>query len=169
MDKLWAPWRVKYVTKIAGKSKSGTFSRIFRDKKNDKKNYVFIRFRHAFAVLNIFPYNNGHVLVVPNRKVRDLEGLHRKEREDLLDLLEEVKSLLDEVLTPDGYNIGINLGRAAGAGIPDHLHIHVVPRWGGDVNFMPVTAHTKVISQSLDQLYLKLAHAYQKRHRRIRG
>lgn len=168
MDKLWAPWRIKYVSKKVKQPKGETFSQIFKDK-NDKKNYVFIRFEHSFAVLNIFPYNNGHILIVPNRKVKDLEFLRREEREDLFDLVEEAKSLLEEVLKPEGFNIGINLGKAAGAGIPGHLHIHIVPRWTGDVNFMPVIADTKVISQSLEELYKKLVHAYKKRHRRNRG
>ena len=167
MDKLWAPWRLSYVTKIKDKAKSSTFTRILREKK-DKKNYIFLRSKHSFAVLNIYPYSNGHVLIVPNRKVVDLSDLRREERENLMDVLEEVKDLLQEVLKPAGFNVGINLGRFAGAGIPEHLHVHLVPRWRGDVNFMPVTANTKVISQSLNDLYTKLTDAYKKRNRRKR-
>ena len=165
MDKLWAPWRVKYITKIGKNVRGSIFTRMLKEKK-DKKNFIFIRTKHSFSVLNIYPYNNGHVLIVPNRQVKDLSQLRREEREDLFDLLEETKSLLEEVLSPQGFNIGINLGRVAGAGIPAHLHIHLVPRWRGDVNFMPVTAGTKVISQSLKSLYDKLSHAYKKRHRK---
>lgn len=162
MDKLWAPWRVKYITKILKKQKGCLFCRIFKEKK-DRKNLILIRSAHAYAVLNIYPYNNGHLLIVSNRHVDDLSKLGKEEREDLFDLLETTKTLLDKVLTPAGYNIGINLGKAAGAGFPAHLHIHVVPRWQGDVNFMPVVAATKIISQSLNTLYQALHDAYQKR------
>ncbi len=96
------------------------------------------------------------MLIVPNRHVPDLSDLKREEREDLLDLLEATKALLDKRMHPDGYNIGINLGKAAGAGFPKHIHIHLVPRWKGDVNFMPITGHTKVVSQSLKALHEQL-------------
>src|SRR3990167_4835219 len=155
MDKLWAPWRVKYVTKLIGKTKGCTFCRILREKK-DKRNYVFVRTRHSFAVLNIYPYNNGHALIVPNLHVKDLAGMTNLELQDLMGLLVYSQKLLDKALKPAGYNIGINLGRVSGAGIPGHLHIHVVPRWRGDVNFMPVTGYTKVISMSLKILFEKL-------------
>jgi len=157
-DRLWAPWRVKYVTTIVKKDDSDLFVRIGRSRQ-DKKNYVFKRSRHSYSVLNIYPYNNGHTLIVPGRKVKDLAELKREERDDLFDLLNETKGLLDKVLHPEGYNIGINLSRVAGAGIPGHLHIHLVPRWKGDVNFMPVVGGTKVISQSLDALYERLVKA----------
>lgn len=155
MDKLWAPWRVKYVTKIIKRARGCVFCHILTEKK-DKKNFIVRRTKHAYSVLNIYPYNNGHILIVPNRHVYDLGDLNKGEREDLLDLLEGTKALLDQVMKPDGYNIGINLGKAAGAGFPEHMHIHLVPRWQGDVNFMPVTGHTKVISQSLRALHGKL-------------
>ena len=158
MDKLWAPWRVKYITKIGKKARGCVFCNILKEKK-DKKNFVITRTKHAYSVLNIYPYNNGHILIVPNRHVSDLSGLRKEEREDLLDLLEATKKLLDTQMKADGYNIGINLGKAAGAGFPEHVHIHLVPRWQGDVNFMPVTGHTKVISQSLKALYEHLLKA----------
>ena len=158
MDKLWAPWRIKYVTKIGKKARGCVFCHILKEKK-DKKNFVIARTEHSYSVLNIYPYNNGHMLIVPNRHVFDLGGLRKEEREDLLDLLDATKILLDKQMKADGYNIGINLGKAAGAGFPKHVHIHLVPRWQGDVNFMPVTGHTKVISQSLKALYEKLRKA----------
>jgi ATP adenylyltransferase len=163
MDKLWAPWRVKYVTKMVKGTKGCVFCAILKETK-DKKNFVLARAQHAYSVLNIYPYNNGHMLIVPNRHVYDLSDLKREERDDLLDLLEGTKILLDKTIKPDGYNVGINLGKAAGAGFPEHMHIHLVPRWQGDVNFMPVTGHTKVISQSLRALHTKL----QKAHRKLR-
>ena len=164
MDKLWAPWRVKYVTKIGKSARGCVFCAILKEK-NDKKNFIITRMKHAYSVLNIYPYNNGHILIVPNRHVSDLSGLRKEEREDLWDLLEATKKLLDKQMKADGYNIGINLGKAAGAGFPKHVHIHLVPRWQGDVNFMPVTGHTKVISQSLKALYERLLKA-KKAHKR---
>ncbi len=156
MDKLWAPWRTDYITKIVKKPKGCVFCKMIKEKA-DKKNYIFIRKETCFAVLNLYPYNNGHVLLVTNRHVNDLSKLNREERNELFDLLEEVKILLEEILSPAGFNIGINLGRAAGAGFPGHLHVHIVPRWMGDVNFMPVTGQTKVISQSLKEVYKLLS------------
>lgn len=161
MDKLWAPWRLKYINQI-DKHKGCVFCRILKEKKDDK-NFIFIRKELTFAVLNIYPYNNGHSLVLPYRHVRDLEALTRAEREELMDLMAEVKVVSDEVLDPSGYNIGFNLGRMAGAGFPGHLHMHVVPRWKGDSNFMPVVSDTRVISQSLKELHKRLKNAHKKR------
>ena len=114
--------------------------------------------------LNIFPYNNGHALIVPNKHVGGLSRLSKEEKEDLFDLMESTKALIDKTLKPQGYNIGINLGKVAGAGFPGHIHIHIVPRWAGDGNFMPVTANTKVISQSLKALFSRLKNAQKRRH-----
>ncbi|MBF0385239.1 MAG: HIT domain-containing protein [Candidatus Omnitrophica bacterium] len=152
MDKLWAPWRAKYVSKIGKKSKGCLFCRLQKENK-DKENFIFLRSCHAYAVLNLFPYNNGHVLVVPNRHVSDIAKLNEKETADTFSLLNKVNVLISGILKPQGFNIGINVGRVAGAGFPDHVHIHIVPRWKGDINFMPVTADTKVVSQSLEELY----------------
>lgn len=167
MQRLWAPWRDTYITKIIDKHKSCIFCRILAGRK-DKRQLVFIREAHAFAVLNLYPYSNGHCLVVPNRHVGDISKLPRAEYMQLMELVKETKDLLQEVLGPHGFNIGLNLGRIAGAGIPGHVHFHIVPRWKGDHNFMPVTAATKVISQSLSSIYKKLHDAYTKRHRRTR-
>ena len=161
MDKLWAPWRVKYINQI-DKHKGCVFCRILKEKKDDK-NFIFIRKKYTFAVLNIYPYNNGHSLVLPIRHVADLEDLTKIEREELMDLVQEVKALCDKVLDPGGYNIGINLGRMAGAGFPGHLHVHIVPRWKGDSNFMPVVGNTRIISQSLKELHKQLKHAHKTR------
>ncbi len=152
MNKLWAPWRAKYIARIRKKQKGCLFCSILAERK-DRRNYIFIRRSHAFAVLNIYPYSNGHCLVLSNRHVNDIDKLKREELADMMDLLMEVKGLLTRVLKPDGFNIGLNLGRSAGAGIPGHVHVHIVPRWKGDHNFMPVTAKTRVLSQSLDVIY----------------
>ena len=156
MDKLWAPWRVKYITLLRdGSKKTCIFCRMRKEKK-DKENYILVRTKYSFSVLNIYPYNNGHLLIVPLRHVNDLVKLTTEEREDLMALLSSMKILVDKILKPGGYNIGINLGKIAGAGFPGHLHIHLVPRWRGDVNFMPVVGNTKVISQSLRTLFNQL-------------
>jgi ATP adenylyltransferase len=167
MQRLWAPWRETYITKIIGKQKSCIFCRILADGQ-DKKHLIFIRRPYAYAVLNIYPYSNGHCLIVPNRHVSDISKLPQGEYVQLMELLRESKDLLQTALEPHGFNVGINLGRIAGAGIPGHVHVHIVPRWKGDHNFMPVTATTKVISQSLSVIYKKLKDAYTKRHRGTR-
>ena len=164
MQRLWAPWRETYISTLTAKQNSCVFCRILAAQK-DAQHLIFIRKPHAYAVLNLYPYSNGHCLVVPNRHVGDISKLPQEEYVQLMDLLRETKDLLQEVFKPQGFNVGINLGRLAGAGIPGHVHIHLVPRWKGDHNFMPVTAATKVISQSLSDMYKKLSDAYTKRHR----
>lgn len=118
--------------------------------------YVFYKSKYSLAMLNIFPYNNGHVMIAPLRHIAKLESLSEEEAVDLFRILKRTKALLDRVIRPKGYNIGINISSLAGAGIPGHLHIHIVPRWEGDTNFMPVISGTKVISESLKELYRKL-------------
>jgi len=167
MNRLYAPWRETYITKLTIKQKSCVFCRILADKK-DKKHLIFIRNPHAYAVLNLYPYSNGHCLVLPNRHVADISKLPQEEYVGLMELLRETKDLLQSVFKPHGFNVGMNLGRIAGAGIPGHVHVHIVPRWKSDHNFMPVTADTKVISQSLSGIYKKLEHAYKTRHRGAR-
>ncbi len=108
-------------------------------------------------MLNLFPYNNGHAMISPNRHIGNLKLLTGKETTDLFYTLNQAIDLLDKILKPQGYNIGMNIGKCSGAGIPGHLHLHIVPRWQGDTNFMPIIAKTKVISQSLDDLYQKLS------------
>jgi ATP adenylyltransferase len=167
MQRLWAPWRETYITKLSTRQKSCVFCRILAGKK-DKQNLIFIRKASAYAVLNLYPYSNGHCLVVPTRHVSDISKLTQEEYAALMGLLRETKDLVQTALGPHGFNVGMNLGRIAGAGIPGHVHVHVVPRWKGDHNFMPVTASTKVISQSLSVIYKKLDDAYQKRYRGAR-
>ena len=167
MQRLWAPWRETYISGLTTKQKSCVFCRI-QPAYKDKQHMIFIHNPLAFAVLNLYPYSNGHCLVVPNRHVGDISKLSAEEYIGLMELLRETKDLLQTVLKPHGFNVGINLGRTAGAGIPGHVHVHIVPRWKGDHNFMPVTADTRVISQSLSVIYKKLDDAYKKRHRGTR-
>ncbi len=133
------------------------FCKYVRQKKKDRKNFIIERTPHSFSILNLYPYNNGHTMIVPKRHVKDLGELTRNEREDLLDLFIATKKLCTKVLKPHGFNAGINFGRVAGAGIEDHLHLHLVPRWSGDTNFMPIFSDTKVISESLKAFYRRLS------------
>jgi ATP adenylyltransferase len=152
LNKIWAPWRIRYITQK--KAKACIFCQALREKK-DKKNFIVLRSKYCFAILNTFPYNNGHVMIVSNRHIKLLEQLNEQELLDTMKTLIKTKSILNKILKPDGFNVGINLGKLAGAGIDKHLHIHIVPRWLRDTNFMPVVADTKVISQSLKELYEK--------------
>jgi ATP adenylyltransferase len=156
MEKLWAPWRKAYITMkketgcifcAAGKKRKGV---------SDAKRYVLKRTRYAFSMLNRYPYNNAHVMVAPYRHAASLEYLTHDELLDLLHLLNDTKKKIDTLLEPNGFNIGINLGTVAGAGFPGHVHIHIVPRWKGDTNFMPVLSQTKVVSYALDDMYRTL-------------
>lgn len=151
LNKLWAPWRIKYL-KIK-KQKGCMFCNAL---KSPEKSYIILKTRYSFAILNIFPYNNGHIMVAPLRHVRELSQLKDCEILDIFKNLNKVKALLEKTLGPHGYNIGINVSKTAGAGITGHMHIHMVPRWMGDTNFMPVIHNTKIISQSLDELYKEL-------------
>ncbi|MFA5156257.1 MAG: HIT domain-containing protein [Candidatus Omnitrophota bacterium] len=155
MDKLWAPWRIKYVT--SKKNKGCIFCAALKSKNHP---HVIFRSRHAFCILNIFPYNNGHVMIAPNKHVGDTAGLTDSELLDIFKSINTAKNIIHKALAPDGYNIGINISRHAGAGITGHIHIHIVPRWQGDTNFMPVVHNTKIISQSLKELEKKLKAAY---------
>jgi ATP adenylyltransferase len=122
----------------------------------DAENGILARGEHTFAILNTFPYNTGHIMVVPYRHIPDLEGLNSSEMLEIMQMARKVLAVLKEVYHPDGYNLGINLGRAAGAGIADHLHLHIVPRWNGDTNFMPVLSDVKVVPESLEETYRRL-------------
>lgn len=124
--------------------------------KDDKKNFVLYRGKNAFVIFNIYPYNNGHLMIVPNRHTAIIEKIKEEESKELFFLLQASTRIIKKVIKPAGFNIGINLGAYAGAGVAGHLHIHIVPRWKGDANFMPVIADSKVISQSLEELYNRL-------------
>lgn len=160
MDKLWAPWRVNYIS-AAAKSKGCLFCEASKASK-DKKNLIVLRSRMVFAMLNKYPYNNGHVLIAPYRHIKDIKYFNDEETADMFHTICAVQKALNETLHPHGFNIGINIAGAAGAGMPNHLHAHIVPRWRKDTNFMPVIFNVKIISQSLEQLYGKLHKAIQR-------
>ena len=155
MERLWAPWRKAYLRPKGKKGKGCLFCRLLAEKR-DAHNYILKRSARSFAVLNTYPYNNGHVMIVPMRHVDSVHALTDKEKLDWLNLYEEVREAQRKALKPRGFNVGMNLGRVGGAGVPHHMHLHLVPRWQGDVNFMPTVAQTKVISESLDSVYHEL-------------
>jgi ATP adenylyltransferase len=154
MDHLWAPWRLAYVT-VAKAPQPGDscFLCAGLAGEDDKANLLALRTPLSIVVLNRFPYNNGHLLVAPRAHKGRLDELTPEELREVMETLRRMVGVLDGLLHSDGYNVGLNLGRAAGAGLPGHLHWHVVPRWDGDTNFMPVLADVKVIVQSLDAFY----------------
>jgi len=152
MERLWAPWRKAYIRPKSKRSKACLFCGLL-SKGKDQKHFIVKRSRYSFAILNLFPYNNGHVMIVPKRHVADLSKLHDREKLDWLKLHDEILAALKKTIKPHGFNVGINMGRIAGAGIPDHIHLHIVPRWLGDSNFMPIIGETKVVSESLESVY----------------
>lgn len=154
MNKIWAPWRIKYIRAL--KQKGCLFCLCAKNNKIDKQKFVILRGKHSYSLLNIYPYNNGHFMVCPKKHVKDIEDLNKEELLDLWQVLKQTKKLVKKTLKPEGYNVGINLGKVSGAGIDKHLHIHVVPRWKGDTNFMPVISDNKIVSQSLKELYSQL-------------
>jgi ATP adenylyltransferase len=155
MDSLHAPWRIEYILSPKPELKEGLFTRITQSS-DDVENLVVVRDRTCFALLNRYPYNGGHLMVVPYKEVPDMNGLTDEEMADLWKLVRRCINALAAVMKPDGFNVGINLGKVAGAGILEHLHIHVVPRWNGDTNFMPVIAGTGVVPDALKEIAAKL-------------
>jgi ATP adenylyltransferase len=152
METLWAPWRFEYFER----SKSGDFLAEAGRASDDAAHLVLTRRKNAFLIMNRYPYAVGHLMSVPYRQVAELGELGENEISDLISLVVLGQNLLRKVVRPEGFNIGINVGECAGAGVPDHLHIHIVPRWSGDTNFMPTIAGPRVLSQSLADLYEKL-------------
>lgn len=153
IKKHWAPWRMDFI--LGPKEKGCIFCKLPRQKE-DRKNLILYRGRHNFIILNKYPYNNGHMMVVPYRHVRDLNKLSRSEHGEMLSLCGIVTKALEKSMKPQGHNLGMNLGAAGGAGIRDHLHMHIVPRWFGDTNYMPILADTKVLVEHLDDSYVRL-------------
>ena len=146
---LWAPWRMKYIKNI--KEKGCIFCKKLKNKNNES--YIVKMKATCFSMLNIYPYNNGHLLVAPIRHVSKIESLNKKEILEIMELVVEMKKKMQKKMKPHGFNVGMNLGRCAGAGVPGHLHIHIVPRWDGDTNFMPIIGETKVLPQYLEDTY----------------
>ena len=167
VDRLWAGWRAAYLEDLdagpdpvhAGPGQS-LFESILGGGRPDDETFILHRGRHCFSLLNLYPYTTGHVLVLPNRAVQNLEDLDPETAAELWATVRDAVVAVKAAYRPDGVNVGANLGRAAGAGIPDHLHVHVLPRWLGDTNFTMTVAETRVIPESLQQTWLKLRAAW---------
>jgi ATP adenylyltransferase len=155
MVSLHAPWRIEYILAPKPQSAESLFSQIARSG-DDEANYVIVRDRTCYALLNTYPYTGGHLMIVPYRQTADLNDLTEEEMSDLMKLTRRCQNALKQVMHPDGFNVGLNIGKVAGAGIVEHLHVHIVPRWQGDTNFMPVLANTTVVPQALKELAAQL-------------
>ena len=160
MDVLWSPWRYDYIKSGESGDKplspDCVFCAIAADAENDEKNYVLHRGEYNFVVLNIYPYVSGHLMIIPYEHVADLYALSKEVSDELMDLTKHCQSAIGEAYTPNGFNLGMNLGKAAGAGVAGHLHMHIMPRWFGDVNFMTSVGQTRTIPESLSTTYEKL-------------
>lgn len=154
MKKLWAPWRMEYIEGVD--DEGGCFLCEAAKSKDTESHFVLWKNATCFALLNRYPYNNGHLLVAPMQHTGDMDEMNQDQLADQMSMLQRCRRNLREVMAPNGFNIGLNLGRSAGAGLTDHLHWHIVPRWEGDTNFMAVTGQTKVIPQALKDLWSKL-------------
>ena len=147
---LFSPWRMEYV------SSPSSSDNIFLDaleSKDDRESLILFRGKLCFIIMNLYPYNNGHLMIVPYRKVNSMVELNRDELQEIMHLSKESMKIINDTLHSDGFNFGLNIGRCSGAGIDDHIHFHIVPRWSGDNNFMPVSGNTKVIVQGLHDTY----------------
>ena len=157
MERLHAYWRYEYIEAPKNKEVSNkTLFEALAEEGKDEENFILYRTKYSYLILNTFPYNAGHLLAIPYRPVRSLTALSQEERLDLMDLVAFAENLLTKALNPEGMNIGINLGTAAGAGVPNHLHVHIVPRWNGDTNFMPVIGETRVLPLALKDMRKRL-------------
>jgi len=163
MDIIWAPWRLEYVKAPHNKDAEGKciFCE-FPSRNEDSKYHIFLRREHCFAVLNRYPYNNGHLLIAPFKHVAELADLSDEIVLDVMTTIRDCVEAQKKLIHPHGFNIGLNIGSAAGAGIAEHIHWHIVPRWDGDTNFMPVIGDTKIIPQSLKQMHQLLSSHFAK-------
>jgi len=155
LDRLWAPWRLEYIkTTLDPKMSCFLCDAIINN--TDRESLLLFRSKQTFVIMNRYPYNNGHLLVSPNKHIADLDDLTLEELTELFDLVRRAKGWLSKAYKPHGFNIGVNIGHVAGAGLPEHVHVHIVPRWDGDVNFMPVLGGVKVIPEGLQSSYDQL-------------
>jgi ATP adenylyltransferase len=161
MDRLWSPWRYDYI-KSGSNEQTGQqpspciFCALPQNPTDDEKNYILHRAAHNFIVLNIYPYISGHLLIVPYAHLGELDAAPKETTDELMDLTKRCQTALREIYSPHGFNLGMNLGRSAGAGVADHIHLHLLPRWTGDANFMSTIGETRVIPEDLSETYRKL-------------
>ncbi len=155
MKRLFSPWRSAYIATFKNeKPKKGEslFTRMLRERK-DVKNLIVLRNTRCFVMMNLYPYNSGHLMIVPNRQVKQMSELTAEENAEIMSTAARMMDVLTAVMKPQGFNFGANIGRVAGAGIDDHLHFHIVPRWNGDTNFMPTLGDIKVVSEDMKKTY----------------
>ncbi len=157
LRRLWAPWRMQYIHRP---KKGGCFLCEAFSSQDDRSQLILYRGNSCGVILNRYPYNNGHLMIAPYRHVPDLDAMNPEERHEMIDLLSRSIQVLRRTMSAEGFNAGLNLGECAGAGLPGHVHLHLVPRWTGDTNFMPVVGGTKVIPQSLEDLWQQLHPAF---------
>lgn len=162
LERLWTPWRAQYVARAAGSRTEECFLCANPRAARDEETYILHRGTQGYILLNLYPYNTGHLMVASYAHTGDLSALDPEAARELWDLVGLAVQALTQTYQPEGFNVGMNLGRAAGAGAPDHLHFHVVPRWVGDTNFMPVTAGAKVLPESLEETYRRLKPLFQR-------
>ena len=157
MDVLWSPWRYDYITGTGSKSSGEcVFCDILKSSASDEEKFILKRAEFNFVILNIYPYGTGHVMIVPFAHLADLDKADKETTNEMMDLTKSLQTALRDVYAPDGINIGMNLGKAAGAGVADHFHMHALPRWFGDVNFITALGQTRTIPESLQTTYEKL-------------
>jgi ATP adenylyltransferase len=154
MDRLWSPWRYKYVSTASPKNDCIFCAKLAQNQ--DEANYILLRAKHNFALLNLYPYTSGHLMIAPYQHVATLSEATREAREEMIELTARAEKILRTVYMPDGINLGMNLGEAAGAGVAGHIHMHVLPRWTGDASFMTSIAETRVLPEDLPTTYAKL-------------
>ena len=159
MEQIWAPWRMEYITK--DKSGECIFCSLPKSG-DDKSNFILFKGKYCFIIMNIYPYNSGHLMVSPYRHFACITALDKDESMEIIDLTKKCVQILRNVTNPDGFNVGFNLGKSAGAGYDDHIHNHIVPRWTGDTNFMAVLAETKIHPEHLQHSYEKLVPHFKK-------
>lgn len=167
MNYLYAPWRGKYITKKAGNNGDTSVEKpcvfcVKLSESQDEQNFILRRFKYNAIILNLYPYNAGHLMVIPLEHKKRLSEINLAARQEFIELTSQSIAILEEDLGADGINAGLNLGKSAGAGIPSHLHMHVIPRWAGDTNFMPIIAETKPISLDLNLVYQDLKPLFEK-------
>ena len=162
MKNLWSPWRSKYIDSFKDEQSNDKciFCEAIDKDVDDINNLVVHKSSNTLIVMNLYPYNNGHLMIVPKRHLDSVDQLSVEESHELMDQILLAEKILRKIYSPQGFNIGANLGRAGGAGIDDHIHFHIVPRWNGDTNFMPAIGEVKVISQDLTETKMKLLSAY---------
>jgi ATP adenylyltransferase len=151
--RIWAPWRLPYVKDAAKDQEAECIFCAKPSAGDDEANLIVHRGERCFVILNLFPYTNGHLMIAPFAHVATVQELDPETAAEIMALAQRAIAVLDDEYSPHGYNVGFNQGRVAGAGVEHHIHMHVVPRWGGDTNFMPVLADTRVLPQSLEQSY----------------